>query len=472
MPTSRPIFLPGHEPLRRLERLGLIALLFLVIAFGMLVIWRSAFSQSRRTDATCYFTAGWAVRTGQNIYEVSTDRGWFWVYPPVAALCFVPFADAPPGTSREWLLPYSVSISLWVVLCLGAMFLAVDWFARGLEEHAGDPALRRPPTGSRRWWTNRLLPQLICLAPIGCTYSRGQITPILLLCCAGCYLCWMRGRRFCSGLWLSAAICLKIIPALLVVCPLWRRDWRALAGIAVGLFAGVAVVPSLVWGIGGAVRVHREMIDHVLLPGLGAEGQAACAKEMLTITATDNQSIQATLHNYLHWEQSTRPPKADTVSKVGHVLLGTLLVAVSLLVLGRDRGPDPVGDLLLFGGLLLLLAILSPVSHTHYFCLAVPLIMALTQRSLEADSARLLPSARMLALLGLAGFCYAIVMVPIWERRREVGLPLFASLLLWGTALVQRQARSVAQSRESGSHFSDRQGRPQPGQAPRQEAAA
>ena len=50
------------------------------------------------------------------------------------------------------------------------------------------------------------------------------------------------------------------------------------------------------------------MVDSVLHPGLGQGGDQTRAKELTNITATDNQSFQAILHNYQYWGRLDRRP--------------------------------------------------------------------------------------------------------------------------------------------------------------------
>ena len=428
---------PGHEPLRRWERNTLLAVLIVVTAFCALVVHRSAFQDARRTDANVYFRAGWAIRAGANPYEVSDDRNLHFAYPPVVAILFAPFADAPSGAEREWMLPYEVTIGLWILLSVLATFVAVHWFALALEESACDPALRSPPMGSRRWWYNRMLPIYVCIVPIGGTYSRGQITPFLLLFIAGMILATVRGKRFTSGLWLAAAICAKIIPALLLLFPLLRRDYRALAGVAVGGFIGVAVIPTAELGITGAIEVHEQFIDHMIKPALGIGGTSTMQKEMMSMNRPGCQSLKAIIHNYQHWDRATRPDTAGTLTNVSHLLISFVLVAGLMLAYGWKRRRDAVGMMTMVGALLTVMCIISPESHTHYFCLPIPLIMALAYRSLEYEPRRLVPRAGTMTVIAFAGFCFALVSIPFWEMRREAGIPLFASLLLWVAAIRQ-----------------------------------
>ncbi len=453
MAAAVPGSLPaGHERLLTWERKALFGLLVLVSALGVLVVHRSAFQESRRTDATVYFRAAWALRAGANIYEVPDDNNLHYAYPPLLAILLAPLADGPAVAPRAGMLPYPVSISLWILLSVAATFLALHWFAQGLEESATDPALRNPPAGCRRWWMNRVLPFLICAAPVGCTFSRGQVTPFLLACIAGMYLALVRGRHFRSGLWLAAAICLKVIPALLVLYPLWRRDGRSLAGVLVGAVVGAVLIPALALGPQQAVEVNRQFVEHVLKPGLDLGGESTLFEEMMSMRRTGCQSLRAILHNYQHWDRTTRPDRPNTLTTLGHYGSALVLVGGMVLAFGWRRPDDSLRTLTMLGGLLTVMILISPESHTHYFCFPIPLIMALAHGSVAARPERLWPTARTLGILLFAGVSYALVMIPFWEMRREAGIPLWGSLVLWTAAIVQlRAAKAAVPTRQRGN---------------------
>jgi hypothetical protein len=59
---------------------------------------------------------------------------------------------------------------------------------------------------------------------------RGQVNLLLLALLCGTAAATLRGRRFRAGLFLAGAICIKVIPAFLLLFPLWRRDGRCLLG--------------------------------------------------------------------------------------------------------------------------------------------------------------------------------------------------------------------------------------------------
>src|SRR5262249_44963419 len=154
---------------------------------------------------------------------------------------------------RSGMLPYGVSVGICYLLNLLCLALAVHCLAAALEGPA------RPPAGGRRWWALRLWPALACAVPVGHTLMRGQVNLLLLalLCAAAAAV--IRGRPLCGGLWLAGAICLKVIPAFLLVLPLWRRDGRFLAGCAAGLAAGLVLVPLAVLGPGRTADCYRKL---------------------------------------------------------------------------------------------------------------------------------------------------------------------------------------------------------------------
>src|SRR5881392_846000 len=137
------------RPLSKAEKSGLVLLLIIAVAFGGLVIKRAAFMQRRMTDVDCYLRAAWAVRTGQDLYEILDPNGWHYNYPPLFAILMAPLADPPAGADADGYVPYAVSVMIWYFLSLGFLVLAVHALARALEERSPDARVRGQTARSR-----------------------------------------------------------------------------------------------------------------------------------------------------------------------------------------------------------------------------------------------------------------------------------------------------------------------------------
>lgn len=208
--------------LNRWEKVGLIALAVAAVLFGVLVEIRSALLTRRMTDLDVYLRAAWAVRTGADLYHVTDNNSWHYHYPPLLAIVLTPLASPPPGADPSGMPPFALSAALWYVLNLVFLVIAVHCLASALESTT--------PVGGRRWWMLHALPVLACLPPVAHTLMRGQLNLLLLFLFSGMLAALLHGRRLTAGLWLAAAVCVKIIPVFLLLYPLWRRAaacWRA-----------------------------------------------------------------------------------------------------------------------------------------------------------------------------------------------------------------------------------------------------
>jgi hypothetical protein len=425
------------------ERLALLGFVAVFVVFGVLVEYRSALQRTRKGDLDVFLRAGWAIRADADPYSVTDDNGFHYHYPPLLAILAAPLADPPADAERAGMLPYPVSVALCYVFNLLFLAFAVHHLAGALEQTVAGSAPLRGRPGSRGWWALRLWPVLACIIPIGHTLMRGQVNLLLLALFAGFLADLLRGQRFRAGLWLAGAICIKIIPAYLLLLPLWRRDGRCLAGCAAGLVIGLAVIPLVCLGPVRTLDCYQEMTRTVLLPGLGRGDDASRAEELTNTTATEGQSILTAMHNTLYPEFATRPHKASpTVRLVSH-LLGGLLTLTTLWAFGWRRRGDGLDDVLFFGVLVLNMLLISPVCHLHYFSLALPLVMALlVERWQRREGLALDPL--LWGVLALNTVANLLPNLPNMTLLRDCGCALYGSLLLWLSAIVLLWRRNRA----------------------------
>ncbi len=222
------------QRLSRGERFALFLLVAFLVGFGVFVEIRVAMTQKRRVDLDVCLRAAWAVRNGENPYRVTNEQGWHYNYPPLLAILLVPLAEPPPEADRSGTVPFLAALAIWNAFSLFCLAVGVHCLGRALEQTLPDPVVSTQPCGCRGWWALRALPVWACLPMIGVTLSRAQVNLLLLVLLCATAAAAVRGRRFQAGLWLAGAICLKIIPAYLLVYPLLKRDWRWLAGCAWG----------------------------------------------------------------------------------------------------------------------------------------------------------------------------------------------------------------------------------------------
>ncbi len=422
---------PGDRPLYRWERAGLALLLVGVAAFGGLVVTRSAFQQSRKTDFGVYARAGYAVREGLDLYQIADDNSWHYCYPPPFAVLMVPLADPLPWADHRGYLPFWVSVVIWYVVNAALVWRAVSVFAA--------VALPDAAPRSRRWWYARLVPLYVCVGGIGFTLARGQVNLLLVWLFAELFAAALRGRAFTAGLWLAAAVCLKVVPAYLSLFHLVRGEWKAGVGLLAGSAVLLGAVPAAVWGPAGAVELNRTMVQVVVAPGTVGAGDQTRAKELTDATATDSQSFQAVAHNCLHPVKATRPAAYDRRAKLIHLLASGLMTSATAAAGWFARDRSPTARLVFLGCVSAGMLLVSPVSHMHYYAFGLPLASGLWLHVLARRPGAAVAGGPVVWAVIAWGVLTALPLLPgtPFEQFRQFGLGTLATVALWAVGVRQ-----------------------------------
>jgi hypothetical protein len=423
-----------EEGLPRWERIGCVLLILALAVYGTILEVRSAYLQRPMTDLQVYLRAAWAVRSGADLYTISDDSHWHYHYPALFAIFMTPLADPPKGVARDWVLPFALSVRCWYLFSVLCTALAVHWLASALEETSADRIVRAQSRGCRRWRYLRGLPVLACLPPIGQTLIRGQVNLLVLALLCGMTAAAIRGRSFRAGLWLAGAICVKVIPAFLLLYPLWRRDRRWLASSAIGLLVGLALIPAAVLGPRKTSHYTMEWTEVLLRPALRQGGSRARDKELIETTATDSQSVERILHNYLYPDPLHRPAIAAPWETRTHWLVGALLTVISLAAAGR-RPLSPARTVIFLGSLIIVMNLVSPVCHQHYMALLLPMVMGLIALAWEPEGTTRLRRT-LTVLLPVVFIGTLLPFIPGFQVLRDLGVPGGTALLLWATGCI------------------------------------
>jgi hypothetical protein len=223
------------------------------------------------------------------------------------------------------------------------------------------------------------------------------------------------------------------VPAFLVLFPLIHLDRRLLAGIGLGLVLLLGVLPASVFGVSGAIRENRKLVDQVLLPGTTGEGDQTRARELTETVATDSHSFQAVIHNYLHPDPYRRPANASKSTRLIHWAICGVMTAITLLVGWRQRHADTSVQLVLLGSLLLVMVLASPVSHVHHYAMTLPAICGLWLKGLVDRPGHAWPTP----WLSIPLFIWCVgTGLPLFPGRtfvpmREFGLGTSTTVILW-----------------------------------------
>jgi alpha-1,2-mannosyltransferase len=318
-----------------------VALLALAGHAVVLAIWPDA--HTLLIDLEVYRAGGRFVLDGQPLYAHGVVLDLPFVYPPVAAVLFVPLA----------FLPIPVLKVLWTALGLALLALVAHRAARALGVPAGSP-------------TAAVVVLLAAVAtwldPVRTTLYLGQINVVLLALVLGDLLGRPGSRWRGVGLGLAAAV--KLTPLLFVAYLLLRRRYRA-AATAVGTFVGAGLVGFLV--------APADSVAYWL------RGTFAAADRISPVDGPANHSVNGLV---------TRLLGTGTLATVVYLVCAAALVAATLAVAVRlaARGEE----LLAVSLCGLCSAAAAPFAWSHHWVWVVPLLAALAARGAVAAVALVL----------------------------------------------------------------------------------
>ncbi|MCE3552111.1 glycosyltransferase 87 family protein [Pseudonocardia sp. RS11V-5] len=277
-------------------------------------------------DLQVYRAGGEHVLHHQPLYVGGVLLDLPFVYPPVAAVLFVPLA----------LLPLPLLKILWTALGVALLVLVVRRSAAltGAAPAAGTVAL--------------LVAAALWLDPVRTTFYLGQINVVLL----ALVLLDLTGRpsRW-RGAGVGLAAALKLTPLLFVVYLLLVGRRRE-AAVAVGTFVAAT-------GLGFAVA-PAESVQYWL------RGTFAAANRISDVAATSNHSVGGLVARTLG--------ESTPAYLVPAVVLGAAALAVA--VRAHRRGDD----LLALTVVGLASAAVAPFAWSHHYVWCVPLLVLLTVR--------------------------------------------------------------------------------------------
>ncbi|MDX3095667.1 glycosyltransferase 87 family protein [Streptomyces sp. ME01-24h] len=324
----------------RVRRPTLVAALVCLVSFAAFWAAQRAAHVSM-IDLTVYRAEGWSVRHGEDLYAMRVTHAQLPnTYPPFAALLFTSLTLLGPGAARI----AATALNLGLLVALAHLSLRLAGLPRRLPPAAAALGLAAGAVWCEPVWT---------------TLRYGQINLLLAVLVLG-DLTWRRSRTAGVGIGIAAGI--KLTPLLFVAflavggaVVAWRRRERWNAWLRTAAVASVTFVATI--GLSALVLPgdsRRFWTEAVLSADRAGNGED-----------TANQSLRGVLARALH----TGDPGTWW-------LLGAVLVAaVGLAVATAHLAAGELGWAVMSCAVTALLV--SPVSWSHHWVWAVPLVVLL-----------------------------------------------------------------------------------------------
>jgi hypothetical protein len=355
---------------RRVQRLTVA-----VIVGILVVLLAQTFRQAYRVDGydlTSYLLSAKALWQGDNPYTIATPYGY--IYPLFLAFLLIPLT----------LVPYWLANLLWFGMSVSCLFAVCQMLLKMADEGtvpvlASGRRRLSPGTFNQASDGRYLLPAAVVFAvmfsPIQNNLLNGQVNLIVLFCCTMFLRSYVREKKVTSAAWLSAAIAIKLVPAILVVFLLVRKQFRVLLWTA--LFAILfCLLPTIVAGT-NAFAFYRDYWDSFFLPSLlghAPKGSPSTCAQFLSVSKIP---IFFGLHRTLQYFL----PAAGSAGWVRAIAQSVSLLAVLAVDLAGRRARPLHRDTWAFSGYLLGCLLLSPVSEIHHLVFAVPAVCLVGART-------------------------------------------------------------------------------------------
>ena len=325
------------ERAHQLIQLAWIAIGVYLVALGIAAVLRV------QADFNLYYRAGSRVLQGEPIYHL--DEPSHFLYAPIFAIAFVPFAALPLRLAQfAWYLVSAVSL-VALIRGSGRMLLG--------GERQLTPALI-------------LVPVILCARFIDNNIEHGQINLPTLALTVWAIVCAEEDRSIASGAMLGTAILIKPFAGLAGLFLLLEGKWRAiLSSIAFGLV--LVIAPLLVFG-------PRGTLDQTI-----AYMQVVSSMTDRYTTMLTNQSATSAVARLLSIGARAGTPASHAALFIGTAIELALGAAVIVWLL-RTRDSEPRGDFLphrfQLAALFCIMPSLVPISwKSYYAALLVPYLL-------------------------------------------------------------------------------------------------
>lgn len=327
--------------------------LLCVIVLTADVLVPEIFGSGKTKDYPLWYWAGQQVLHGLDLYPSDPNAQFEFIYPPLPAVLL-----AIPAWFGK--------IPLYLCLCL---LNAVAWWMTAQFSNAMTGADRAPGP-----WLFAL-PSFVTITFIFDMFDLGQ--PNLVLLALMLYGFWLlrEARPWFGGLMFALATAIKVFPVAVLPWLVWRRQWRAVAGMLLFLGLFLFVLPAPFRGFEHNVTElktwYRGMVGTSSEKGFGQRDEQNWSWVNQSIIAMTHRLTRPLNYNQ---DDARKPARTMNVADVSFRTANLIVVAISLAIgLAYIAVMPPAwrrterSDAEELGILFCLMTVASPLARQYYF---------------------------------------------------------------------------------------------------------
>jgi hypothetical protein len=311
------------------------------------------FGSGKTKDYPLWFWAGHQILQGKDLYPGDPRDYFEFIYPPLSAILL-----AIPS--------YFGKIPLYLLL---SVMNAAAWWMTAQFSNAMTGAGRNPGP-----WLFAL-PAFVTVSFVFDMFDLGQPNLVLLVMMLYGFWLLQHERPWMAGSMFALATAIKVFPIAVFPYLLWRRQWRAVAGMVVFLGIFLFIVPAPVRGFQHNVSElktwYQGMVGSSSEQGFGQRGEQNWSWVNQSIIAVTHRLTRPVNYNQ---DNPAKPPQFMNLADLDFKTANWVVVAISLAIgLGfiavmpaRSR-ITRLSEAEEIGILFCLMTVASPLARQYYF---------------------------------------------------------------------------------------------------------